>query len=67
MIDRVREIANDLEPQARTMVDHALTTARERFVEGSGRVREYVIKNPAQAVAIALGVGVLIGWLIKRR
>jgi len=43
------------------------TIARERIAEGSERVKEYAIREPAPALGIALGVGVLIGWWIKRR
>jgi ElaB/YqjD/DUF883 family membrane-anchored ribosome-binding protein len=28
---------------------------------------EYIVKEPAKALGLALGVGVLLGWLIKRR
>jgi ElaB/YqjD/DUF883 family membrane-anchored ribosome-binding protein len=41
--------------------------ARERVAEGSERVKEFVVREPARALGVALGVGVLIGWLIKRR
>jgi ElaB/YqjD/DUF883 family membrane-anchored ribosome-binding protein len=41
--------------------------ARQRIAEGSERVKEFIIREPARAVGLALGVGVLIGWLIKRR
>lgn len=40
---------------------------RERFSEGSESVKAYTIEKPAKALAIAFGVGVLIGWWIKRR
>jgi ElaB/YqjD/DUF883 family membrane-anchored ribosome-binding protein len=41
--------------------------ARERFAEGQEMVKAYVVKEPARALGIALGVGVLFGWLVKRR
>ncbi len=44
-----------------------LATARESLAEGRQRVRGYIINEPARALGIAFGVGVLLGWLIKRR
>jgi len=42
-------------------------TARTRLNEGSKFVKAYVNKQPARALGIALGLGVVVGWLIKRR
>ena len=42
-------------------------TAREQV---SGRTRglhDYIIKEPTRALGIALVLGVVVGWLIKRR
>ncbi len=70
MIDRVREIERDLDIPSRALMEQVLqyaAAAREQIADGSERVREYVAKEPARALGVALGVGVLIGWLIKRR
>jgi len=70
MIDRLHEVGSSYEPQLDELKEQALVyaaAARERLVEGSDRVREYIAKEPARALGIALGVGVLLGWLIKRR
>ena len=40
---------------------------RERMTEGSQSLKTYTIEQPARALIIALGLGVLIGWWIKRR
>ena len=42
-------------------------TARERFSGGSQGLRDYIVKEPTRALGIAVGMGVLLGWLIKRR
>ncbi len=55
--------AEDLQAQALEYAE----TARAQFSEGCERVKEYVHKEPARALGIALGVGVVVGWLIKRR
>lgn len=70
MIDRMKDLEASLGPQADEMKERALeyaAVARERLADGSERVKNYVIKEPARALGIALGVGVLLGWMIKRR
>jgi ElaB/YqjD/DUF883 family membrane-anchored ribosome-binding protein len=38
-----------------------------RIAEGKERIKEYVSREPMRALGLALGAGVIIGWLIKRR
>jgi ElaB/YqjD/DUF883 family membrane-anchored ribosome-binding protein len=42
-------------------------TLQESLLHGSKSIRDYIVKEPARAIGLALGVGVLLGWLIKRR
>ena len=42
-------------------------TAREQFTSKTKSLRDYITNEPSRALGIALGVGVLLGWLIKRR
>ena len=52
------------------MKDRALefvATARESLSGGTGKIKDYIGKEPARALGIAFGMGVLLGWLIKRR
>jgi ElaB/YqjD/DUF883 family membrane-anchored ribosome-binding protein len=51
-LERGREIAGDV---------------RDKAVEGAKVVDQKVRENPYQAIAIGLGVGVLIGYLAARR
>ncbi len=70
MIDRVSEMDSGWNPQAEEVKEMAMryaAAARERLAEGGERIKEYTIKEPARALGVALGVGVLLGWLIKRR
>jgi ElaB/YqjD/DUF883 family membrane-anchored ribosome-binding protein len=70
MIDRIQDVGSSYGPQLDELKEQALVyaaTARERLAEGSEKVREYIANEPARALGIALGVGVLLGWLIKRR
>jgi len=70
MIDRFQGLESSFKPQAEELREAALeyaATARERLTEGNERIKSYVAKEPVRALGIALGVGVLLGWLIKRR
>ena len=70
MIDRAREMETDSGTQGGELTELALqyaAIARERLAEGSERVKAYAVREPARALGIALGLGVLVGWLIKRR
>ena len=42
-------------------------TARESLSESTKNIRKSIEEQPAQALGLALGMGVLLGWLIKRR
>ena len=70
MIDRIQGLESALGPQADELKEKALeyaATAREMLSEGTDNVNHYVVKEPARALGVALGLGVLLGWLIKRR
>ncbi len=70
MIDRLHAPESGFADQAEEMKARALEyalSARARLGEGTGFVKDYVNKQPARALGIALGLGVVLGWLIKRR
>jgi len=70
MIDRIREMEAGFGPTAEAAREKALdiaASARERFGQGRDAIKAYTIEKPAQALGLALGMGVLLGWLIKRR
>jgi len=70
MINRIQALGTGEGMQADELKETALVyvaAARERLTEGSERVKQYIINQPARALGIALGMGVLLGWLIKRR
>jgi ElaB/YqjD/DUF883 family membrane-anchored ribosome-binding protein len=70
MNDRVQDILTSAEPNLDQLKDQAqiyAAAAGERLAEGRDRIREYIINEPVRALGIALGVGVFLGWLIKRR
>ncbi len=70
MIDRVQGLGTEWGAQAEQLKEKALqysAAAQERLAEGSERIKNYTIKEPVRALGLALGLGVLVGWLIKRR
>lgn len=44
-----------------------VATVKESLGKGSKSIKDYIVKEPARALGLALGVGVALGWLIKRR
>jgi len=70
MIQRVEDSNGGLAHRAEHWREEALdlgTAAREQIAQGSRVIREYTLKKPATALGMALGIGVFLGWLIKRR
>lgn len=70
MIDRIHELERGYGPQAEEIKEMALqyaAAARERLAQGGDSIKEFTVKQPAKALGLALGMGVFLGWLIKRR
>jgi len=70
MIQRVDDTNGGLAHQADHWKEEARemgAAAREQLVQGSRVIREYTLKKPATALGLALGIGVFLGWLMKRR
>lgn len=70
MSDRIRAATTGppgAEPGVKERALEAAATAKESFGRGTGAIRAYIVKEPVRALGLALGVGVLLGWLIKRR
>jgi ElaB/YqjD/DUF883 family membrane-anchored ribosome-binding protein len=68
------DVAGDKVGEARKRLAAALESGkqiygrvREKAVEGAKAADKSVHENPYQAIAIALGVGVLIGYLASRK
>ena len=69
MIDRVHGMKAEFTPQLediKAMARQDVAVARERLAEGRDLVRDYVTREPVKALGIALCIGVVLGWLIKR-
>ncbi len=70
MFDRIAGLEGGGSPSVDQIKEKALefaTVAREQFSHGGESLRTFTLKQPARALGIALGMGVLVGWLIKRR
>jgi ElaB/YqjD/DUF883 family membrane-anchored ribosome-binding protein len=69
MNERVQGMKAEFTPQLEDIKAMALqdvAVARERLAERSAIARDYVMREPVKAVGIALCIGVVLGWLIKR-
>jgi ElaB/YqjD/DUF883 family membrane-anchored ribosome-binding protein len=72
MIDRMQQdrAETGLPPQVDRLKETALdmaAAARERLALGTDQIRDLIIEHPARSLGVAFGIGVLFGWLIKRR
>lgn len=69
----IRDIGSSARDAAREQYDHLRGTAQEYYEQGRARAQEweqnlesYVQEKPLQALAIAAGVGLLVGLLWRR-
>jgi len=70
MVDRTPGLAVDTGDRMAEIKEKALdfaATAREQWSERSRTLKDYIVNEPLRALGIALGMGVVLGWLIKRR
>jgi ElaB/YqjD/DUF883 family membrane-anchored ribosome-binding protein len=70
MTNRIQDILTSAGPgldQLQEQAEIVAAAASERLAEGRDKVRAFIVDKPARALGIALGVGALLGWLIKRR
>jgi ElaB/YqjD/DUF883 family membrane-anchored ribosome-binding protein len=70
MIGRTEYLESGLGVQVDDVKEKVLeltATAREQMSVGAHFLRESIVKQPVRALGIALGMGVILGWLIKRR
>jgi ElaB/YqjD/DUF883 family membrane-anchored ribosome-binding protein len=69
MNDRVQGTKAEFTPQLeeiKAMARQDVAVARERLAEGRAVVSDYVLREPVKALGIALCIGVVLGWLIRR-
>ncbi len=69
MNDRVAGMKSEFTPQLddiKAMARQDEAAARERLADGRAIVTDFVAREPVKALGIALCVGVVLGWLIKR-
>ena len=61
------DVAGEKVGEARKRLAAALENARDKAVRGAKAVDEAVHEHPYQAIAIGMGVGALIGYVLARR
>jgi ElaB/YqjD/DUF883 family membrane-anchored ribosome-binding protein len=60
-----QELAEQTLAQVKSKLSGALES--ESFAGAAKAVEDYVAKRPAVCLGVAITVGVLVGWFIKRR
>ena len=69
MENRIQSDRAEFAPQIddiKAMWHQDVTAARQRLAEQTSNVGEFVSREPVKALGIALCVGVVLGWLIRR-
>jgi ElaB/YqjD/DUF883 family membrane-anchored ribosome-binding protein len=61
------EVAGEKVAEARKRLAAALANVKDKAVESAKAVDEAVREHPYQAIAIGVGVGALVGYLVARR
>jgi ElaB/YqjD/DUF883 family membrane-anchored ribosome-binding protein len=61
------DMAGEKVGEARKRLSAALESAKDRAVRGAKAVDEAVHEHPYQAIAIGVGAGAIIGYLLARR
>jgi ElaB/YqjD/DUF883 family membrane-anchored ribosome-binding protein len=67
MNDRIDPAHFGQPPGVQERALEVMATAKESLLGGTRTIKDYINKQPARAVGIALGLGVVLGWVIKRR
>ncbi len=63
----VLKLANSIGAEARSRADDIGDSARDQTKAAYANVKAQVSGNPAMALGIAAGVGILVGFLLKGR
>jgi ElaB/YqjD/DUF883 family membrane-anchored ribosome-binding protein len=61
------DVAGEKVGEARKRLAAALESVKDKAVQGAKAVDEAVHEHPYQAIAIGVGVGAVIGYLLARR
>jgi ElaB/YqjD/DUF883 family membrane-anchored ribosome-binding protein len=61
------DVAGEKVGEARKRLAAALESVKDKAVQGAKAVDEAVHEHPYQAIAIGVGVGAVLGYLLARR
>jgi ElaB/YqjD/DUF883 family membrane-anchored ribosome-binding protein len=62
-VDKTAHLVNKTAEKTAQLADQAQT----RYVAAQRQVRHHVSDRPVQALALAAGLGAIIGWLLSRK
>ena len=66
ILDRASAIAAPPDELKETAREYA-EIARSRIGKVSESVKAYTVREPVRALGVAFGLGVFLGWMIRRR
>jgi ElaB/YqjD/DUF883 family membrane-anchored ribosome-binding protein len=67
LMSATADVAGEKVGEARKRLAAALESAKAKAVQGAKAVDEAVHEHPYQAIAIGVGVGAIVGYLVARR
>jgi ElaB/YqjD/DUF883 family membrane-anchored ribosome-binding protein len=70
MLDRISGYIPDASGAATQIKEKAYdlkAVVREQLSEQTEAIKKFVVDHPARALGLALAMGVMLGWWIKRR
>lgn len=67
LMSATADVAGEKVGEARKRLAAALASVREKAVAGAKAADQAVHEHPYQAIAIAFGVGAVVGYLVTRR
>ena len=65
--EAVGDLTGDTLTQTKGKLNRAAGEMEQRYGDTIDRVRDFTVNQPGQALAAALGVGVLLGLFVARR
>ena len=62
----LKETTNDLKGRAGEMFTDSVENVKDRTIETKDALADYTAKQPFRSLGIALAIGVVIGYLLKK-
>jgi uncharacterized protein YjbJ (UPF0337 family) len=64
--DAVGDLTGDAKTQARGKANHAAGQAQNAYGQAIDSLKDFATETPIAAMLSALGVGLVLGWMLRR-